>query len=579
MARLFDPLKWLAPVCIKFKIMFQDLWKNGQGWDDVVPPDINAQWDQIKSELPIIEDIRIPRSLSQPGCVQCELQGFSDASEVAYGAVVYLRTISSNGTVQIRLICSKTKVAPVKKVSLPRLELCGALLLTNLMELLIKTLAQLGPKVYCWTDSTIVLHWIRGESNRWQTFVANRVSRIQDSLPIAHWHHVRGKENPADCISRGILPAELLNHPLWWTGPSWLSQETIEYPTHQEVTTHPGLLEAKYPKLTVAVAVPENSILSQFSCLKKVMKITAICRRFSQNCKGPKEKRNIDAITPADLEQALFVHVNTHAIHLELKEDMTTEACLAAIRAFIGRRGKPSEIHSDCGTNLKGASNEMKAFLEQIATTEFTQSIGANLAQQGILWMFNPPHSPHFGGIWEAAVKSAKYHLRRVTDGTTLTRSQYHVLLAQIEGVLNSRPLCPMSSDPSDLQALTPGHFLIGRPIISFPEPDLQHLPDGRLPHWQRVQQLSQQFWNRWSKEVIGNIQKRPKWQIEERNVTIGSLVLLKEDNAPPLKCKLGRISALHPGADGLVRVVTVRTEAGEFKRPIVKLSVLPVDI
>ncbi|CAG7833185.1 unnamed protein product, partial [Allacma fusca] len=141
-------------------------------WDDVVPPDINAQWDQIKSELPIIEDIRIPRGLSQPGCIQCELQGFSDASEVAYGAVVYLRTISSNGTVQIRLICSKTKVAPVKKVSLPRLELCGALLLTNLMELLIKTLSQLGPKVYCWTDSTIVLHWIRGESNRWQTFVA-----------------------------------------------------------------------------------------------------------------------------------------------------------------------------------------------------------------------------------------------------------------------------------------------------------------------------------------------------------------------------------------------------------------------
>ncbi|CAG7732934.1 unnamed protein product [Allacma fusca] len=258
---------------------------------------------------------------------------------------------------------------------------------------------------------------------------------------------------------------------------------------------------------------------------------------------------------------------------------MTTEACLAAIRAFIGRRGKPAEIHSDCGTNLKGASNEMKAFMEQTATTEFTQSIGANLAQQGILWMFNPPHSPHFGGIWEAAVKSAKYHLRRVTDGTTLTRSQYHVLLAQIEGVLNSRPLCPLSSDPSDLQALTPGHFLIGRPIISFPEPDLKHLPDGRLSHWQRVQQLSQQFWNRWRKEVIGNMQKRSKWQIEERNVTIGSLVLLKEDNAPPLKWKLGRISALHPGADGLVRVVTVRNEAGEFKRPIVKLSVLPVDI
>ncbi|CAG7723214.1 unnamed protein product, partial [Allacma fusca] len=359
MARL-DPLGWLAPVRIKLKLMFQDLWESGQGWDDVVPPDINALWDQIKSKLPIIEEIQIPHGLTQSGVTQCEVQGFSDADEVACGAVIYLRAISSYGNVQVRLRCSQPKIVPVQKASLSRLELYG-LLLTTLMEVLMRTLLHMDPGIYCWTNSAIVLHWLPGDSHRWQTLVENRMSRVQSSFPIAHWHYVRGKDNPADCISRGILPAELLNHPLRWTGPSWLSQAPKEYPTHKEVPAHPGL---------------------------------------------------------------------------------------------------------------------------------FTQSIGTKPAQQGNLWTFipyDPPHSPHFEGIWNTVLKSAKYPLHRFTEGTTLTRRHYHVLLARIEGVLNSRPWCPPSSGSSDVQALTPGYLFIRRLIISVPEPALQHLPDSRLPHWQRV--------------------------------------------------------------------------------------------
>ncbi len=199
------------------------------------------------------------------------------------------------------------------------------------------------------------------------------------------------------------------------------------------------------------------------------------------------------------------------------------------------------------------------------------------LSSQGIRWHFNPAGAPHFGGLWEAGVKSIKYHLSRVMGPFRSTYEEMTTLLIQIEGILNSRPLVPASNDPSDLGALTPAHFLIGAPITAIPEHNLMDIKENHLSRWQRLQQQQQLFWKRWSSEFITRLQHRPKWWIPTPNLEVGHMVILKDERLPPMKWKLGRVAAFHPGKDGHVRVATLKTSDGEVKRPIAKLCLLPI--
>jgi len=175
-------------------------------------------------------------------------------------------------------------------------------------------------------------------------------------------------------------------------------------------------------------------------------------------------------------------------------------------------------------------------------------------------------------------VKAVKRHLIRMTREASLKYEELETLLIQIEAILNSRPITPISSDPNDLAALTPGHFLIGTPITSYPEPSLEGIPINRLSRWQYVQQLRQHFWQRWTREYLQSLQQRNKWQIQDAAIHVGQMVILKEDNNPPLLWQLGRIQAVHPGNDGVVRVATIRTIKGTYKRPITRLCLLPVE-
>lgn len=153
----------------------------------------------------------------------------------------------------------------------------------------------------------------------------------------------------------------------------------------------------------------------------------------------------------------MFVCFITRAIHLEIVSDLSTDSYLLSLKRFISRRGKPCEIFSDNRTNFVGLKNEFAKFISSCSVdiVEFATS-------QQIKFSFIPPHSPHFGGLWEAGVKSCKHHLLRVVGDSHLTYEEFNTVLTQIEAVLNSRPLTPMSADPCDFLPLSPAHFLVG---------------------------------------------------------------------------------------------------------------------
>ncbi|UYV63170.1 hypothetical protein LAZ67_2003340, partial [Cordylochernes scorpioides] len=272
---------------------------------------------------------------------------------------------------------------------------------------------------------------------------------------------------------------------------------------------------------------------------------------------------------------ALFVCFATKAIHLELVSDLSTGSFIAALRRFTSRRGTPSDIYSDNGTNFKGAAkflNEQYAFLHDSEIQDY-------ITYSEINWHFMPPHAPHFGGIWESNIKSVKMILKKVIGSSLLTFEELTTFLTQIEATLNQRPLTPLSEDPNDLEALTPAHFLSGPSTSNLPETDNQqaNLSINLSSRWKHIQELKKLFILRWKKEYVINLQKRGKWKSAKPNVKIGDLVLIMEQSISSPSWILGRVSKTFHGPDMLVRTVELRTGKGLLRRPVNEVAVLPV--
>ena len=188
---------------MKAKILLQMLWLEGVGWDDCVPNAILEEWSKWRQELPLLSTHHIARCYypKEAVIVSTQLLGFSDASEKAYSGIVYLRIEDSSGIIYISLVASKICVAPIKQVTIPRLELNGALILVQLLSHCKELLDLPLSSVFAWTDSTIVLAWIQGNSHRFKVYVGNRVSQIMELVPTSCWGHVVSEGNPADCAS------------------------------------------------------------------------------------------------------------------------------------------------------------------------------------------------------------------------------------------------------------------------------------------------------------------------------------------------------------------------------------------
>lgn len=773
-SRLFDPFGWLAPVLISSKILIQKLWLSGVGWDEDLPEELVEEWICFKDGLINLESVRLNRWLhiNSTDNEKIEIHGFADASTEAYGAVAYLKVIDRDGKVHINLIAARTKVAPLKQVSIPRLELCAATLLTRLLKDLTSILKISMEDVYAWTDSMIVLAWLRSHPSKWQTFVANRVSEIIQTINNTNWRHVKSSDNPADLASRGIDASEFSDKEIWWNGPAWLKNKTIKINKHTiqdteiemkkerkktNLNKNDDSIKGLHTKITDTNnedhiedmdTTQENKIWKRYSTLTKLKRVTAYCRRwytrqhkeeeskhltvdelnqalescikyyqqqkFSEEIRQLKTRKHVskksvlstlapfldengvlrvggrlqkadllyeekhpyiipsnthltwliiqdahlktlhggnqltmstlrsqfwiirmrkevkmhiqrcvicirhrartqqqmmgilpacrvnpgrafensgvDYAGPIQIRMSkgrgykstkgyicLFVCMSTRAVHIEAVSDMTTQAFLAAFRRFVARRGHCAHLWSDNGSNFVGAAKELKNLLQK-GKNNISREIAEAISTYGTTWHFIPPKSPNFGGIWEAAIKSAKYHLTRIIGNNTLTYEEMATLLAQIESCLNSRPLCRISDVSEVLTPLTPGHFLIGGPLNSVPDTKHETLNINLLTRWQLVQRMTEHFWRRWKNEYLHTLQHRYKWRNSIQAPKIGDIVIIKEEDLPPTRWLLGKITEMFQGPDGRIRVVTVQCNKSTFTRPLSKLIILPIE-
>jgi len=277
---------------------------------------------------------------------------------------------------------------------------------------------------------------------------------------------------------------------------------------------------------------------------------------------------------------ALFTCMTTRAVHIEVAPSLSTSDFLNVLRVFTNLRGTPKTIYSDQGRNFVGAEKEIAPRLEKLSEDP---EFASQMVQRGIKWVFQPPNAPHFGGVHESLVKSAKRAMYRVLDRSQQRRLptdwELKSLMAEVTGFLNSRPLTYVSNDPSDVQALTPNHFLHGRAQVDKPPGvSVEERALGLKDHYKFVQRLAGEVWEEWIRHYMPTLMARHKWQHLQRNLKVGDVVLLVDQNQPRNRWLMGRIGDVIKGRDGLVRRVVVKTNHGEYERPITRCVLLQED-
>lgn len=309
LAKIFDPLGLLGPVILQGKIIMQQLWRENLEWDDPVPLNVTTEWKSYTERLPLLNNVSFERKIIIANFKEIQLHGFCDASEKAYGACIYLKTIDHNGESRTQLLCAKSRVAPLKTTTLPRLELCSALLLADLYQAVKESLSHEIHRSIFWSDSMVTLHWIKTSPHKLLVFVANRVSGIQEKTKGIEWRHVRTNDNPADHVSRGLTPKEFVDNSQWKEGPSWLNQEESSWPI-TELLVPADIPEMR--KVQCLLASATNEFWERYSSIGRLRRIVALCLRFKNKRRG--------SITAQELQLA-----NERIIKLVQVEAFSTE--------------------------------------------------------------------------------------------------------------------------------------------------------------------------------------------------------------------------------------------------------------
>ena len=747
LSSVFDPFGVLAPFLLPAKCLIQDLWRKKQGWDVPLDEGDRVIWENWLADLSSLRVFELSRRLcsESPRDVQVELHVFGDASERGFGAVCYARLVLRDGRIEVAFVMAKTRVAPLKQLSIPRLELQAALLAVRLADTIKKELTLHTSKTVFWSDSKTVLLYILNESRRFHTFVANRVAEIQDSTSPEQWRFVPGRLNPADDCTRGLRASGMTSDCRWIAGPAFLYETEELWPTEDFTGLIPeGDAELKKSAWCGLLIDPAESQPdpAKFSSWTRFRRVIAWMYRFIDNARLTSERRatgllSVDELTRAELiavkraqmesfpddceallknlplppkskllalnpyvdengllrvggrlrkaplpEETrhpvvldpkhevtrlviqychlqsrcagdaqvlnnlrqrywvlkgvravhkvslecptcrwrraqprppvmadlpkprlgyslppftytgvdyfgpilvkcgrrtekrygvLFTCMTTRAVHLEIAHSLETDAYIMAMQRMVSRRGRPAHIWSDNGTNFVGADREVQEALKRLNKEKITDE----MSQHGVQWHFNPPAAPHFGGVWERLVKSAKRALKAIVGNQRVTDETLLTFMAEAESLMNGRPLTHVSSDCNDLEALTPNHFLLGRANLNIP---LDVVTDRDLcsrKRWKHAQVMANHFWERWLHEYLPSRTVRPKWCRESRDIAEGDLVLMMSDNLPRGRWPLARVTRIVRGDDGRVRSADVKTKTGEYLRPVTKLCLM----
>ncbi|XP_033218065.1 uncharacterized protein LOC117173535 [Belonocnema kinseyi] len=454
----FDPLGLLGPVMVIAKIIIQQLWKLQLTWDTLIPEESQEFWNRYQNQLQLLNKIEFSRCVLIPNAIEIKLHGFCDASEKAYGACFYFRSTDQQGNHQSSLICSKSRVAPLKTTTIPPLELCAANLLSSSL------------------------------SHTLKTFVANRVAEIQAATQAQDWFHVPTQDKPADLLSRGQFPEEFLRHTLWTHGPRWLSQDRDTWPQlsfkkHEvpETRINSSTLSCKL----IQKKRPANKLLKRFSNFKRLKTVVAYCLRFINNCKNkdPTTRQTSDLST-SELN---------NAFHLIIK--------ITQSEAF------PNEVHLLLKNKIvdsKSSLSKLNPFLDQGII-----KVGGKLANANVPDSYKHP-------------------------------------------------------------IVLPKHHHISKIIIRDEHIDRMHAGVNATLYGVR-----ETFWPIYGRNTVRHVVRQ---STKQEDIEIGTLIVIKEENLPPMRWKIGRITEVHPGQDGVIRAVTVRSSSGVYKRALKNVYPLPID-
>ncbi|GFT16565.1 integrase_H2C2 domain-containing protein [Trichonephila clavipes] len=326
----------------------QQLWLLNLEWHEKLPVPVAAEWASFVQSLPVLERLKIPRFVLSENLESIILYGFCDASEKGFGAVIYVFVIKNSGDRHSQLLCSKSRVAPLKTLTIPRLELSACLLLSKLIRKAINALKMNLSQVILFSDSTIVLSWIKTPPHLLKTFVANRVAKIQELTVNFSWHHISSENNPADIVSRGLSVSDLINSPLWWKGPDpsiFKNDELLQNINDCEVKR-----EFKIPPSKNLLLSSEfdlcNHIISITNNYCKLIRVLSFIFRFLMNARSSKNKRVSGPLSLKEINPAEF-----WLIKLVQKAEFSNE-----IKSLL--RGEPVHRSSKLSA-LRGVGNSL----------------------------------------------------------------------------------------------------------------------------------------------------------------------------------------------------------------------------
>ncbi|GFY28627.1 integrase catalytic domain-containing protein [Trichonephila clavipes] len=545
-ARLYDPLGLIGPIVTKAKIFIQELWKIKLDWSEQLPPDAMEEWMNFYQKLAKVNNFKIPRCILLPSTIRIEIHGFSDASERAYAAVVYIKCFNESGQSQTRLLCSKSRVAPLKTLTIPRFinnikakESCNKKKYLTADEVKSSTefLAKIAQLSEFKAEIDALKKKVKGVSKTSKLKALdpfldeNSLLRVggrlcNADLPFEAKHqiiipskHKFTKLLLSICIRSFHIGAQGLVHQIrmqfWPINGKGIARKTV----HDCI--------ACFRQKPTGVDQLMGNLPSESNSKCTIFKLWGgfFCGPFQIKFKN--QRKGIFS----KVYVAIFVCLATKAIHLEAVTDLTTEAFIAALKRLCARRGRISTLMSDNATNFKGAAAELNRFIKLICNKN--ETLANYFASEAIQWKFIPPRSPNFGVL-------------------------------------------PLSDNINEYEVLTPGHFIIGRPISAIPEPAILDISDNRLSRWQYTTKCVQTIWKRWKNDYLNHLQQRNKWQFEKNNVAVGCLVLLKENDLPPCKWTMARILEVIYGTDGKNRQ---RNEALGPGIPCLKTSLSPIRV